>query len=807
MNSTNRTNLKTAAQTASLLSLLAPLSLVTILTTTPANAQTPKPEENLSSIANPGSTQSAQASQFEFDISAQPLASGLTLYGRQSGVQLAADTEFVSTLRTPGLKGRYTAEQALKRLLSGTGITFEFTRPQSVTLRTAQDGGAMSLDPIIVAGEKVERPYVDTYTSVGIATQEDIENYNVEDLNDAFNNMANVRAFPGNRGNSGFEIRGVNADGVTQPSNSAPLISVIIDGTTQSAEGLKRGSRGTWDVKQVEVLRGPQSTLQGRNALAGAVVVETNDPTWEPELLLKGVIGMLDTKEGAAAVSAPIVPDELAFRLSGQYRTQTTDITFTDEANDQHGEDKYYNIRGKLLFVPEFADGLRVLFTGSHTFDQPTGRPVSGPDFFDRILNTASTFTEFRQMTVNNFNLDASYDFGNNLTLRSISALNDTDLSIESAPSSTTFFREEHREDDDFTQDLRIEVGEDISGFSGVAGLFFGAFDQKTNSLIQSSGFTFQDGTFENGTDTIAAYIDARYRFFKRWSLIAGGRYQHDTVRNKIDITSDFGDTNSDLDTTFDVLLPKGGLAFDITDTQSIAATATRGYRQGLTEVLLGSGDQLNSVDPEFVWTYELAYRLATADNRLNFGINLFYNDYTDQQVAIINPSFSPLSNTFNAGSSTSYGAEVEGRYDFGNGFQVFGALGLLKTEFGEFEDAACAPSGGNCKGNEYPEAPAVTAAIGGAYRHPTGLFAAANANYTDSYFAKGDINNNPDLEIEGRFLANAKAGYATDHFSVALYVDNIFDKQYLTGIGSSGTEAYIGDGRTVGVEMRVKLQ
>lgn len=798
---------KKRAIKAALLGMLTPLALGTISAGAAAVAQTSGMESKVSAIAQPGDTQSAQAAQFEFDIPPQPLTSGLTLYGRQSGVQLAADTEFVSTLRTQGLKGRYTPEQALQRLLSGTGITFEFTSPKAVTLRTAKAGDVMSLDPIVIAGEKVARPYLNTYSSVGIATQEDIENYNVEDLHDAFNNMANVRAFSSTRGNNGFEIRGMNADGVTQPSNSAPLISVIIDGTTQSAEGLKRGSRGTWDVKQVEVLRGPQSTLQGRNALAGAVVVETNDPTWEPELLLKGVIGTLDTKEGAAAVSAPIVPDELAFRLSGQYRTQTTDITFADEANEELAEDEYYNFRGKLLFVPEFADGLRVLFTGSHTFDQPTGRPVSGPDYFARILNTASTFTEFRQMTVNNFNLDASYDFGNYLTVRSISAINDTDLSIESAPAATTFLRQDNRKDGDFTQDLRFEVGEDIAGFSGVAGLFLGAFEQKTNSFIQSSGFVFQDGTFENGTDTLAAYADIRYRFFKRWSLIAGGRYQHDKVRNKIDVTSDFGSTFSDRDATFDVFLPKGGLAFDITDTQSIAATAARGYRQGLTEVLVGTGDQVNSVDPEFVWTYELAYRLATADNRLNFGINLFYNDYTDQQVAIINPAFSPLSNTFNAGDSKSYGAEIEGRYDFGNGFQVFGALGLLKTEFGDFKDTSCAPFGGNCDGNEFPEAPAVTAAIGGSYRHATGLFAAASANYTDDYFAQGDINNDPDLEIDGRFLANAKAGYATDYFSLGLYVDNIFDKDYITGSTGSGSEGYIGDGRTVGVEMRVKLQ
>lgn len=751
-------------------------------------------------------TQQVLEKTVELDIGPQPLDSALTTFADQAGLRLLFSAPELVDTRSPGLTGHFTVEEALNRLLQSSGYTYRFTAEDAVTLEKSADEGVTTLGKIVVVGEKVERSYLDTYTSVGIATEEDLDVYNADDLHDAFNNMANVRAFPNNQGNNGFEIRGMNADGVTQPANSAPLISVIIDGTTQSAEGLKRGSRGTWDVEQVEVLRGPQSTLQGRNALAGAVVVKTKDPTWVPEFEAKGGVGTLERKEAAIAVSAPIVEDQLSFRISSEYFSNTSDIDFSDPANEPLGEDEHFNVRGKLLFEPAFADGLRLLLTGSRSYDSPTAAAVTGPDFFDREYNEASTLTEFREMDVWNYSADASYLFDNGLTLRSVTAINDTDLNINSAPASTLFFRADNRKDLDITEDLRLELNEEIHGLSGVVGLFYGNFDQETESLIEAMGAVFQDGTFRNQTETMAAYADLRYRFLEDFVLIGGGRFQHDEVSNYVDMESDFGPSFSDRETSFDVFLPKFGLAYDIGPTQTIAATATRGYRQGFTEIVAGSANEVNSVDPEFMWTYELAYRLATTDDRLNLGLNLFFNDYSDHQTTITDPVLAPLANTRNAADSISYGAELEGRYDFGNGLQVFGALGLLKTEFGDFPDATCAPSGGNCKGNAYPEAPAVTAALGGVYRHDSGFYSAVSANYTDDYYAQGDINNQAQFEIEGRFLANAKVGYARENFTISLYADNIFDEDYLTGRSIAGNEATIGDGRTVGVEARLKF-
>ena len=744
-----------------------------------------------------------------FKIEAQSLSSALMQLALQSNSVISAHSDVVQGLSSPSLAGGYTVDAALRILLAGTNLSYEMT-PTGASILPARNaqatkGDAVQLLPIYISGERTQRTYLETFTSVGVATQYDIETYKFDEIEDVFSSMANVRSNPANNGNNGFQIRGLNADGVTQPGNSAGLISVIIDGVTQSAEGLKRGVRGLWDVKQVEVLRGPQSTLQGRNALAGAVIIETNDPTYELEVGARLLVGNLNQKEGGFVVSGPIIEDQLAFRVSGEFQEHTKETTFVDAGNEPLGEDRYRSLRAKVLLEPSALPDLSVLLSASHVYDQPATNTVDGPNYFDRIFAGAATYTEFRRMEVDNFAAHISYDVTDDITLHSISAINNTDLRLQSAPASTVFFRDESRQDKDFTQDIYAEVKPSGNGLSGVLGLFYGSFEQdidtSINVVISPFGLLgYQNGIILRETETKAVYADFRYRFNDWVSLLAGGRFQSDEVHSLVDIASDVnGPTYNDGTAAFEVFLPKGGVAFDLTDTQTIALTVSKGYRQGFTEVQAGTTNTINKVDPEFQWTYEAAYRDEQFDG-LTFGVNVFYNSYTDQQVAIYDPVLAPLTNTLNVAESTSYGAEIEGRYKLNKSWQFFGSLGLLKTEFGKFEDASC--NGGSCEGNEYPEAPSITAAIGGVYRHDNGLFASANANYTGDYYSLGSINNEADLKVDHRLLANMRVGYDIGSWSASVYADNLFDKDYLTSINST-TSATVGDGRTVGFELQ----
>jgi outer membrane receptor protein involved in Fe transport len=776
------------------------------LASNPANGQSR--EVN----ARPGA---ARAQSQDFAIASQPLPSAINAFIRTTGWQVGYSSRAAAGVASPGVVGRLTPADALRQLLRGTGLVASMTGPTTATIigpsaqATGSDDGAIILDPINVIGEKVAREYFRTYTSIGVVTGAEIEEFGIPDLKRSFELLANVRSAPANRGNNGFVIRGLNSEGVTQPTNSTPIISVSIDGAVQSDEATRRGARGVWDVDQIEVLRGPQSTLQGRNALGGAVLVKTKDPTWAPEAIADVQYGTNEFKSGAFVVSGPIVPNQVAVRIAGQSFRETKDITYTDPAVAPLGKDEFDQVRGKVLITPESMPGFRALFTVSHTRDKPAVTAVTGPDFFARRFDSTGSAVEFRETTVNNYVADLSYDVAPGWIVKSVTAFVDTDAAI-STPAGGAFNRDELRAGEDFSQDLRLTFDPPGSALTGVLGLFAGRFSVNRDSLISTTLFgpllTIQDLVTTNKTTSAAAYADVRYRFLERWSLIFGGRILHDKVENSSNgLVLDFGtftlvplNQRTAIDNT--IFLPKVGLAYDLTPNQTLAATLNRGYRAGFGEVVAGS-TAINQVSPEYLWSYELAYRSRWLDDRLQMNANVFYYDYSNQQIVVDNPLVAGTSVTQNAGKSHAYGAEIEGRARVLDGLTVVASVGLLKTEFDEAVTAI-----GTFNGKSFPESPAVTASLGAIYKHRSGVFAAADISFTDGYYSAGDLLNDPRRYVDSYTLVNARIGYETKHATISLFARNLLNEKYLTSISAGYNEATIGDGRMIGIRATGRL-
>ncbi len=665
-----------------------------------------------------------------------------------------------------------------------------------------------ALPGIVVEGEKVVKTLRDTTTSIGVVTGEQIRTEQIEDLQEALNTQANVMATKSSGGNNGFTIRGLNSEGFTQSQSpsAAPLISVVIDGATQTSEATRRGARGLWDVEQVEVLRGPQSALQARNSLAGTVFIKTKDPTYKWEGIVEGTVGQQDLESGGFVVNAPIVNNQAALRISGQSFERNHDISYTYSEMNSLDDDVLRTIRGKLLLEPDSMPGLSALFTIARVQDTPAVLSVN-PPFEDRV-NTGNSL-DFRATETTNYISDIGWTVAPGMTVRSITSYADTQVDI-SSPGSYYLQRDNVRNGGDFTQDLRLEIENSGNGLSGVVGLFYGSFKYDADAADEVDlGFgliPLQDGTVDAETESMAAYAELRYRFWDRFVLIGGGRLLKDTVDFSADMAilpgllGAAGLLQGSFSDEFTEALPRAGITYDLTRDQTVGFTYSKGYRNGFTQINLNTAS-FNTVKPEYMDAYELSYRSAWANNAFTLNANAFYYDYKGQQVSFDEPltvfPLYPLSHIINADSSHAYGAEIEARWRPVQPLQLYGSLGLMRSEFDSFVGL----SGENYAGNEFPEAPAYTIAAGGLWKDPTGWFAGANLRYTDGYYSAGDLANSALRLVDGYTIVDARIGYEWDKYTLTVFAKNLFNEEYVTSKDASIATA--GDEQLFGVTLR----
>jgi len=231
------------------------------------------------------------------------------------------------------------------------------------------------LAPIIIRGELQGREIQDSPTSVAVATGEQLERRGDKDLLDFIERAPNVST---SLGQKGFQIRGVDQRG---PSGAGIglVISTQVDGVAMpDNQATFFAPLSTWDVEQIEVLRGPQSTQQGRNALAGAIVVRSKDPTYEREAKLRGELGSRSTLGGALMVNAPIIEDKLAFRFSAETLQSDGTIKNPTLGVDDYDARELTTYRAKLRFDP--TDDIETIL--SYTYSDHSG----GEDFVQSAL-------------------------------------------------------------------------------------------------------------------------------------------------------------------------------------------------------------------------------------------------------------------------------------------------------------------------------------------------------------------------------------------------------------------------------------
>jgi len=702
-----------------------------------------------------------------------------------------------------------------------TSVSFSLTRR------------ATELAEVVVRSEKFVRNLQDTQTSVGVVTEAEAEAIPVRDWEDTALLVGNVST----SGAGTFTIRGVTNVGVG--GGGTPTATLYIDGVPQGPFTTSRTIRGMWDVEAVEVFRGPQSTTSGRNALAGAVYVRSAPPSfdWGAAARLRG--GSRNAQEGALMVTGPIIEDQLAFRVSGEWGAQDTGIDYTNIDSNQDGFDRtntiaQRNVRARLLATPSALPGFSALLTYTYGYDRPNSF-VGVTDTDDRTNRGA--IASFTETTLHNTSLEMSYDLTSALKLTSVTGAVASDyridqLSYQAENPDVPIGIAQRSNTDGFniTQEVRLNLDTDrtravIGGYYGSFGFERDRFDQgdvypivqpQIEQLLGTTPPVFEvnfsrDVLNDDENENVAAFGEVNHEVIAdRLTLTAGFRYDRETFGGEtvfddpaVNIEgSPFPDAINQqiinsllqtvdtepqtLDADYEAFLPKVGATVDITDDLSLGATVQRGYRAGGSEALPVGGT--NVYDPEFTWNYEVALRSRWLNGRLLANANVFYTDWRDQQVSVPIEGTTGLVRTENAGESTLYGGELELRAIPATGLTLYTSLGYTDTEFDDFTSPTPGNPDRNLAGFEFPGAPGETLSAGAIYEREAGPFGAVNVSYVgENYSAVGTIDgpdgpeNDPRLRAGDYTIVDAQLGYAFDaqgtRLRVTGFARNLFDE------------------------------
>ena len=595
-----------------------------------------------------------------------------------------------------------------------------------------------------------------------------------------------------------------------------------------------------YDVERIEVLRGPQGTLYGRNTIGGAIKYVTARLPDDFSLKVRGTYGSYDQADAIVTVSAP-VGDALKIGASGARLSRGGFGENLFLGTENYNKD-IWAARGTI----ELDTGrLFARLSGDYVIDKSearqggrlipglfTGAPVLDDPFDTRAgLNVVD-----QEVEAYGGALQLTYELSDTLSIKSITGYREdsstSPIDFDSLPEADLDVPAIY-ENDQFSQEVQLLVeGDRLSGVVGAYYLdarAFTAFDVAlftTGDLISLPGLNAQTLGDVN-TETYSIFGDFTYDLTDRLSVSLGGRYTWDERSSRVLRTTFIGGfsdlfgpsdavpiaVTSDFDgsETFKQFTPRASVSFKPTPDQNIYFTYSQGFKGGgfdprgqtsqapdlNDDGVIDADDQFDFLRfaPETVDSFELGYKALLLDDRLNLRFAAFKTDYTDIQIPGsigvdtnddgVNDSFIGI--TSNAGDADINGFELEfdalvGRDFAGEGsrLSVTGALGVLDAKFNEFIDAF-----GNDVADErvFQNTPDITANMGLIVGAPVG---GGFLDFASSVTLRSDASQfetpNPFLDQDGYTLVDASLVYtdASDRFSIGLHGKNLFDTRYI---------------------------
>ena len=660
--------------------------------------------------------------------------------------------------------------QASSRALGALSILFV-----SLAAATAASGQESSLEEVVVTADLRGRDLLALPSSATVLDAATLQGVGVQHFQDVLSLVPNLNWSSGTSRPRFFQIRGVGELSQWQGAPN-PSVGFLIDDIDFSGIGMPAT---LVDVERIEVLRGPQGTIYGANALAGLIAVNTRDPRRESELDASVTAGDFGTFGANAVMGGAVGSGESAWRLSaGRYESDGFRRNSFLHRDDTNG---YSESSARLKYSAHPTENLRVKFTAlwsdldngydAFSIDNSRVTLADKPGQDTQISRALAMRLDYDGADA--FRLESRTTFGKSRSVYSFDGDWGNDLSW-GAESPYDYFQRFDREHGTLSQDLRLVSRANVdegAAFSWLAGLYALRTDEDVLQTDVWRDRQWGDGSSSFVSDyrasNLAAYGELEWRLGEATVLAAGARAE----RRDSEYRDSDGAAFSPEETMYGGSLT---LRHWLGERRSMYARLARGYKAGGFNIGEALPDDLLTFDTETLHNFEVGLRGVTEAGHWSYDVALFCMRRHDQQVPtglqlVPGDPLTFVQFTDNAAGGRNYGLESTLSWRPTASLLVDLRTALLETEYLDY-----AVGDRDLDGREQAHAPQYQFDLGFAYQRAAFFARVDFAGVDDFYF-----DDSHDERAPSRVLTNLKAGLSGKHWRAEVWVRNLFDEYY----------------------------